>query len=79
MAPDQSARLDTPGAPPHPWSGRRGVGEDATASLPPFKEAVGAMDERKAAARMAQAYDEVFRGMAAQQAVLDQWQGGRNG
>lgn len=79
MAPDQAVRLDTPGAPPHPWSGRRGVGEDATASLPLFKEVVGAMDERKAAARMAQAYDEVFRGMAAQQAVLDQLQGGRNG
>jgi cell division septum initiation protein DivIVA len=78
-APDQAARLDTPGAPPHPWSGRRGFGEDASAVLPLFKEAAAAMDDRKAAAQMAEAYNEMFRGLAAQKAVLDHMQGGRDG
>jgi len=78
-APDQSARLDTPGVPPHPWSGRRGFGEDASATLPLFKEAAAAMDDRKAAAHMAEAYNEMFRGLAAQRAVLDHMQGGRDG
>ncbi|WP_312220149.1 type IV secretory system conjugative DNA transfer family protein, partial [Brevundimonas sp.] len=77
--PDQSAQLDTPGVPPHPWSGRRGFGEDASAVLPLFKEAAAAMDDRKAAAQMAEAYNEMFRGLAAQKAVLDHMQGGRDG
>ncbi len=78
-APDQSARLDTPGVPPHPWGGRRGFGEDASASLPLFKEAAAAMGDRKAAAQMAETYNEMFKGLAAQKAVLDHMQGGRDG
>ena len=78
-APVQSVRLDTPGVPPHPWAGRRGWGEDANASLPLFKEVAAAMDDRKAAAQAAETYNEVVRGLAAQRAVLDQLQGGRDG
>lgn len=79
VAPDQSVRLDTPGAPAHPWSGRRGFGEDIHASLPLFKEVAAAMDSRKAAAQMAETYNEMARGLAAQKAVLDHLQGGRDG
>jgi type IV secretion system protein VirD4 len=75
-APDQAARLDGPVRPRHPWSGRRGFGEDAEVSLPLFKEVVGAMDDRKAAAQAAEAYRDVVRDLAAQRAVLDHLQGG---
>ena len=78
-SPDQSVRLDTPGVPPHPWRGRRGFGEDSNASLPLFKKAAAAMGDRKAAAQMAETYNEMFRGLAAQKAVLDHMQGGRDG
>ena len=76
--PDQAQRVDTPGRPPHPWLGRRSLGRDAGASLPLFKEAVAAMDDRKSAARAADIYGRVAQEMAAQQAVLDQLQGGRD-
>lgn len=74
-APDQAGRVDTPGRPAHPWAGRRGLGEDAQASLPLFKEVAAAMDDKKAAARAADIYGRVAQEMAAQQAVLDQLQG----
>ena len=72
--PDQSMAIDTPGAPPHPWAGRRGLGQDPTAELPLFKEAMAAMDE-KAAARAAAIYERVGGELAAQQAALDHLQG----
>jgi len=74
-APDQAGRVDTPGRRPHPWAGRRGLGEDAQASLPLFKEVAAAMDDKKAAARAADIYGRVAQEMAAQQAALDQLQG----
>ncbi|MDI1326986.1 MAG: type IV secretory system conjugative DNA transfer family protein [Brevundimonas sp.] len=74
-APDQAGRIDTPGRRPHPWAGRRGLGEDAQASLPLFKEVAAAMDDKKAAARAADIYGRVAQEMAAQQAALDQLQG----
>ncbi|MGH7026957.1 type IV secretory system conjugative DNA transfer family protein [Brevundimonas sp.] len=77
--PDQAARVDAPERPPHPWFGRRSLGRDAMASLPLFKEVAGAMDDRKAAARAADIYGRVAQEMAAQQAVLDQLQGGSDG
>jgi type IV secretion system protein VirD4 len=77
--PDQARRVDTPGRPPHPWLGRRSLGRDAMASLPLFKEVTGAMDDRKAASRAADIYGRVAQEMAAQQAVLDQLQGGSDG
>ena len=77
--PDQAARVDGPGRPPHPWFGRRSLGRDAMVSLPLFKEVAGAMDDRKAAARAADIYGRVAQEMAAQQAVLDQLQGGSDG
>ena len=73
--PDQSRRLDAPPQRPHPWAGRRGLGEDAGASLPLFKEVAAAMDDRKATARAADIYGKVAQEMAAQQAALDQLQG----
>ncbi|MCH4269653.1 MAG: type IV secretory system conjugative DNA transfer family protein [Brevundimonas sp.] len=77
--PDQALHVDTPGQPPHPWLGRRSLGRDALASLPLFKEVAGAMDDRKAASRAADIYGRVAQEMAAQQAVLDQLQGGSDG
>jgi len=73
--PDQSRRVDAPPQRRHPWAGRRGLGEDAGASLPLFKEVAAAMDDRKATARAADIYGKVAQEMAAQQAVLDQLQG----
>ncbi|MDI1325642.1 MAG: type IV secretory system conjugative DNA transfer family protein [Brevundimonas sp.] len=73
-APDQAARKDTPPPAPHPWSGRRGLGEDAT-GLPPSEEAADAMDDNKATPRPADIYGRVALEMAARQAALDQLQG----
>jgi type IV secretion system protein VirD4 len=77
-APEQSARLDTPGAPPHPWAGRRALGEDAAAQLPLFKEAAAAILDRKAAARAAEIHGRVAAELAAQEAALDALQGTRD-
>jgi len=77
--PDQTLGVDGPGRPPHHWLGRRSLGRDAMASLPLFKEVAGAMDDRKAASRAADIYGRVAQEMAAQQAVLDQLQGGSDG
>ncbi len=77
--PDQALGVDAPGASPHPWLGRRSLGRDDGASLPLFKEVAGAMDDRRAAARAADIYGRVSQEMAAQQAVLDQLQGGSDG
>lgn len=73
--PDQAARIDTPGRAPHPWAGRRALGEDPEATLPLFKEVAGAIDHKKAAAKAAEIYERVAGEMAAQQAALDQLQG----
>lgn len=76
--PDPAAGVDTPGTPPHPWAGRRALGEDRHVQLPLFKEAVAAMDDRKAAARVAEIYGRVAEEMAAQDAALDHLQGRRD-
>ncbi|OHC95331.1 MAG: conjugal transfer protein TraG [Sphingomonadales bacterium RIFCSPHIGHO2_01_FULL_65_20] len=76
--PDQGRQLDVPPRAPHPWAGRRSLGEDAEASLPLFKEVAAAMDDKKVAARAADIYGRVAQEMAAQQAVLDQLQGPGN-
>jgi type IV secretion system protein VirD4 len=77
--PPPDAGVDAPGAPPHPWAGRRALGEDPAASLPRFKEAAAAMDDKKAAARVAEIYQRTAEDLAAQDAVLDHLQGGRHG
>ena len=74
-APDQGERLDAPPASPHPWLGRRGLGEDPKGSLPLFKEVAAAMDDRKVAARVADIYGRVAQEMAAQDAALDHLKG----
>lgn len=74
-APDQEERLDAPPGTPHPWAGRRSLGEDAEASLPLFKEVAAAMDDKKVAARVADIYGRVAQEMAAQDAALDHLRG----
>ncbi|MBB3873166.1 type IV secretory system conjugative DNA transfer family protein [Brevundimonas mediterranea] len=74
-APDQEERLDAPPGAPHPWAGRRSLGEDAEASLPLFKEVAAAMDDKKVAARVADIYGRVAQEMAAQDAALDHLRG----
>lgn len=78
-APDQAAGLDGPPVGPHPWAGRRGLGQDPQASLPLFKEVAAAMDDRKVAARVADIYGRVAQEMAAQEAALDHLRGLENG
>jgi type IV secretion system protein VirD4 len=73
--PDPARGVDTPSAASHPWAGRRSLGEDPEAGLPRFKEAVAAMDDKKAAARAAQIYERVAGELAAQEAALDHLQG----
>lgn len=76
--PDLNAGIDTPGAPPHPWAGRRALGKDPTASLPLFKEVAAAMDGKKAVAKAAEIYERVAGEFAAQEAALDHLQGQRD-
>jgi type IV secretion system protein VirD4 len=75
-APDQASGLDTPGAPGHPWAGRRALGEDPAATLPLFKEVEAAIHDRRVAARAAETYERIAAGFAEEQAVLDSLQGG---
>ena len=77
--PAPEAPIDRPSSTPHPWAGQRGLGEDSRAGLPLFKEVVGAMDDKKAAARAAEIYERVAGEMAAQEAVLDHLQGLHHG
>lgn len=76
--PPDDAPIDTPGRPFHPWSGRRGLGEDSAASLPLFKEVEAAIHERRVAAKAAETYERVSTEFAAQQAALDSLQGARH-
>jgi type IV secretion system protein VirD4 len=76
--PDPTARVDSPGAPAHPWAGRRALGEDPDAVLPRFKEAAAAIDDKKVAARVAEFYQRAAEDMAAQEAALDHLQGRRH-
>ncbi|MEW5683945.1 MAG: type IV secretory system conjugative DNA transfer family protein [Pseudomonadota bacterium] len=69
-----AAPLDAPPRRPHPWTGRKALGEDRNASLPLFKEAAAAIDDKKAAARAAGIYHRVAEEMAAQEAALDHLQ-----
>jgi type IV secretion system protein VirD4 len=73
--PDQAVRVDAPAQRPHPWAGRRSLGQDSQASLPLFKEVVAAMDDKKVAARAADIYGRVAQEMAAQDAALDHLRG----
>jgi type IV secretion system protein VirD4 len=77
--PDQAAGVDTPDRPPHPWAGRRALGEDRQAELPLFKEVEAAMKDKKTMARVAEVFGDTAKEMAAQQAVLNQLQGRSDG
>lgn len=77
--PDQAVRIDAPPPSPHPWAGRRSLGEDPEATLPLFKEIVAAMDDKKVAARAADIYGRVAQEMAAQDAALDHLKGQADG
>ncbi|QTC93260.1 type IV secretory system conjugative DNA transfer family protein [Brevundimonas goettingensis] len=74
-APDQGVRIDAPPPRPHPWAGRRALGQDAEASLPLFKEVSAAIDDRKIAAKAAEIAGKVTQEMAAQEAALDYLRG----
>jgi type IV secretion system protein VirD4 len=73
--PDQAARIDAPPPRPHPWAGRRSLGQDAEASLPLFKEVSAAIDDKKIAAKAAEIAGKVTQEMAAQEAALDYLRG----
>jgi type IV secretion system protein VirD4 len=73
--PELASGPDTPWRPLHPWAGRRALGEDQAAGLPLFKENKAAIQDRKAASKVAEIYDQVASELAAQQAALDHLQG----
>jgi type IV secretion system protein VirD4 len=79
--PDPSAGPDTPGAPPHPWSGREALGVDETLDLPRAKEAEAAILDRRVQARAdaaaEAAYIETRRRHAEEEAAMDHLQGRR--
>jgi type IV secretion system protein VirD4 len=77
--PDQAVAIDAPAVPPHPWAGRRALGEDRSAALPLFKEVEAAIQDKKAVAKAAEIYERVAGEMAAQEAALDHLQGLGNG
>ena len=77
--PDQASRIDSPETPPHPWAGRRSLGEDPDAALPLFKEVEAAIHDKRVAAKAAETYERISTAYAAEQAVLDGLQGGSNG
>ena len=77
--PDPAVGVDTPRRPRHPWAGRRGLGTDAGAQLPLFKEQQAAILDKKTAAAVAETYERVSAEFAAQQAVLDGLQGVNHG
>ena len=74
-APDQDEGVDRPRVPPHPWAGRRSLGEDPDAALPRFKEVEAAIHDKRVAALAAEAYERVSVRFGADQAVLDSLQG----
>jgi type IV secretion system protein VirD4 len=76
-APAQTEGPDAPPVRPHPWAGRRALGEDPQATLPLFKEVSAAMDDKKVAQRVAEIVGRVTEEMAAQEAALDHLQGAR--
>lgn len=73
--PDQAVRIDGPPQRPHPWAGKRSLGQDAEASLPLFKEVAAAMEDKKVAARAVEIFGKVGQEMAAQEAALDHLRG----
>lgn len=75
LPPSQADRMDAPPRRPHPWAGRRALGEDEAATLPLFKEVSAAMGDKKAAAKAAEVFGRVVQEMAAQEAALDQLRG----
>jgi type IV secretion system protein VirD4 len=77
--PDLAHGPDAPPPEPHPWAGRRALGEDPAAGLPLFKEVEAAIQDRRQAARAAEVYARVSGDLAAEQAVLDQLQGRARG
>lgn len=77
--PDQGGGLDAPARPPHPWAGRRSLGEDPEAALPLFKEVEAAIHDKRVAAKAAETYERISTAFAAEQAVLDGLQGGADG
>ncbi len=77
--PDQAVRIDSPGAPPHPWTGRRSLGEDPTATLPLAKEMEAAIQDKRVASKVAEVIERVTLNYAAEEAVLDHLQGRSHG
>lgn len=73
--PNQAAGLDHPAPPPHPWAGRRALGEDRAAALPVPKEVEAAIQDKKTKAQVATVMARLAEHYAAEEAVLDHLQG----
>lgn len=77
--PDQTRGIDSPAPTPHPWAGRRSLGEDPEAALPLFKEVEAAIHDKRVAAKAAETYERISTAYAAEQAILDGLQGDADG
>ncbi|MBB3893414.1 type IV secretion system protein VirD4 [Phenylobacterium haematophilum] len=73
--PDQGAGPDVPPRRPHPWQGRRALGQADEHSLAPFKEAKAAILDKQTAAKVAEAISQVAQDYAAQNAAIDHLRG----
>ena len=78
-APDQVGGPDVPPRRPHPWLGRRALGQSAPSSLPLFKETEAAIADKRTAARVAEVIDQMARDYAAENAAIDHLRGLRHG
>lgn len=75
--PNQMTCLDTPGPQPHPWAGRRALGEHQEAS-PPISNQIPATLKERAKARATEVYERMAGELAAEEAVMDHLQGRRH-
>lgn len=72
--PAHAGGFDTPGAPSHPWAGRRALGEIDGDDLPLFRDRSSALDQKKVTARAAEVYERMAGELAAQEAFFDHLQ-----
>lgn len=75
--PDQAARVDTPERPPHPWAGRRSLGENP--AHPPSREGEATGDENSVVEPAGDHFEHLAHEIIAQEKVLDKLHGESGG
>lgn len=72
--PPQASHADPPPLRPHPWLGRRALGQSEEV-LPMAKEVEAAIGDKRTVAKIAEIFDQFARRYAAEDAVIDHLQG----